>query len=86
MLLCFNVKANDNLQINEITHHNNPRKVRYLKNFKMSNLQLSPSDSIKLNLLFMLDEDCIDDYDLFLTTLFIKWRREDSPIDNVTLD
>ena len=86
MLLCFNIRANDHISVTEVTHHNNPRKVTYIKNFKMSQLQLAPSDSVKLNMLFMLNEDCADEYDLFLTTLFIKWRREGSPIDNVTLD
>lgn len=86
MMLAFNVKANDNIFITEIGHHNNPRKVRYLKNFKNANLQLGPSDSVKLNMLFMLDEDCEEENGIFLTTLFVKWRREGSPFDNTTLD
>jgi len=86
MLLCFNVKSNDNIDITEITHHNNPRKVKYYKNFKLVNIHLSPGDSIKLNLLFELGDDCTDEFDLFLTTLFIKWRRKESPVDNITLD
>jgi hypothetical protein len=86
MLLCFNVKANDHIDVTEVTHHNNPRKVKYFKNFKMAHFHLAPADSIKLNLLFELGEECRDEFDLFLTTLFIKWRRSDSPTDNITLD
>ena len=86
MLLCFNVKANDQIHISEITHHNNPRKVTYYKNFKMTDLHLAPAEAVKLNMIFELPQECQGELDLFLTTLFIKWRRHDSPIDNITLD
>ena len=54
MIACFNIKTNDHVDIVEITHHNNPRKIMYYKNFKMADFHLSPSDAIKLNLLFEL--------------------------------
>lgn len=82
----FNVKSNDHIVITEITHHNNPRKIKYHKNFKANNFELAPAETVKLNMIFELAEDCADELELFLTTLLIKWRRQGSPIDNVTLD
>ena len=72
----------------ELGHHNNPRKIRYYKNIRMSSTHLEPTQVLKLNMMFELAPECLDDLELFLTTLFIKWRRPTQPIptDNIHLD
>ena len=47
---------------------------------------MDASDIVQLNLLFEVPYECAQEFDLFLTTLFIKWRRPGSSIDNITLD
>ena len=54
MIACFNVKTNDHADVIEITHHNNPRKILYYKNFKGGDIHLSPADNIRFNLVFEL--------------------------------
>lgn len=42
-LLCFYIKSTENIVIKELGHHNNPRKIKYLKNIKMNDIRLAPS-------------------------------------------
>lgn len=54
----------------------------------MTNTRLSNGQNLKVNLLFEINQDCQNQLQLFLTTLFIKWNRIDNviPVDNIFLD
>jgi hypothetical protein len=57
-LLCFYIKASEEIEIKELGHHNNPRKIKYLKNIKMGSFRLAPLENLKVNILFEVNEDC----------------------------
>jgi hypothetical protein len=43
ILLSVNIKANDNVELSDVDYHKNPRKIKYYKSNKLTNLKLVPS-------------------------------------------